>query len=458
MSLQSRLKVLVESLPEGVGRALSRTPFTLRLGPEYRRMRRSIVCAELQSSQDSAALFLRMRKLLERAFAEVEFYRDFYAARGFSLKDFRSLSDWERIPVVTKADMQAVALRSRCAPAARGMRINSGGTTGQPLEFLVDNRAFAREWAHMHYLWAARGYDPRQLKVTLRGKHFDTSQPLRYNAVHNEYVANSSRPMHEIVAAVLALPRTSVIRWIHGYPSLVSEFARYLAAHPAPVHARFRANLYGVLLGSEYPAPVYRSTIERELSTNIVSWYGHSEMAVLARETAAGVYESFPTYGYAEAVATEHGDAHRLVVTSLHNHVHPFIRYDTGDLIEPIATRGGSLSFRISEGRVGDFVVDRRGNRHALTSVIFGRHHEAFELLQHVQVRDDGGGCVTLLVTPRISGVSADEIFRRFDLQDLDIEWRLEVRKTPVRTAAGKIRLKVATDPSGAVSTEFGPN
>lgn len=446
MSLQSRLKVLVESLPESVGRALSHTPFALRLGPEYARMGRSIVCAQTHGTQHGAALFMRMRKLLEKAFGEIEFYREFYTARGFSPKDFRSLSDWERIPVVTKADMQAVPLRARCTPSGRGLRINSGGTTGQPLEFLVDNRAFAREWAHMHYMWAARGYDPRHLKVTLRGKHFETNRPLRYNAVHNEYVANSSCPMHEIVEAVLTLPRTSVIRWIHGYPSLVSEFAKHLASQPAAARARFRARLYGVLLGSEYPAPVYRSAIERELSTNVVSWYGHSEMAVLARETAVGVYESFPTYGYAEAVAAENGEAHRLVVTSLHNQVHPFIRYDTGDLVEPIATCGGALSFRISEGRVGDFITDRGGNRHALTSVIFGRHHDAFELLQHVQVRDDGAGRITLLVTPRDPGVSADEILGHFDLQDLDIEWRLEVLRTPVRTAAGKIRLKVAAD------------
>jgi len=164
---------------------------------------------------------------------------------------------------------------------------------------------------------------------------------------------------------------------------------------------------------------------------------------VLAGESALGVYESASTYGYAEAVPADDG-THRLVVTSLHNHVHPFIRYDTGDRIEPVGVEHGRLSFRISEGRVGDFITDRRGKRHSLTGVIFGRHHNGFELLRHLQVRDEGGGRVTLLATPRTKQITADEIWRGLDLQDLDIEWRLELLDEPVRSAAGKIRLKVS--------------
>jgi phenylacetate-CoA ligase len=184
--------------------------------------------------------------------------------------------------------------------------------------------------------------------------------------------------------------------------------------------------------------------IEQVLSSNVVSWYGHSEMSVLARETAVGVYASLPSYGYAEAVPIEDSSVYCLVCTSLHNRVHPFIRYDTGDLIEPISHLGGSLAFRISEGRVGDFVVDRHGNKHALTAIIFGRHHDAFEHLQHLQIRDEGQGRITLVVTPRDSTVEADTLIQGFDLNDLDIEWRLQIVDAPVRTQAGKIRLKIS--------------
>src|SRR5690606_25906035 len=107
----------------------------------------------------------------------------------------------------------------------KGMKVNTGGTSGQPLEFLLDNRAFAREWAHMHYIWKARGYNTRHLKLTFRGKHFDPGIPVRYNAVHNEYVVNANSKMSQIVDCILSMPKDSAIRWLHGYPSLIAEFA-----------------------------------------------------------------------------------------------------------------------------------------------------------------------------------------------------------------------------------------
>lgn len=168
-------------------------------------------------------------------------------------------------------------------------------------------------------------------------------------------------------------------------------------------------------------------------------------MAVLARETAREVYESMPTYGFAEAVRDVPGQACRLICTSFHNTAHPFIRYDTGDLIEPISQSGGSLAFRIVEGRLGDFILDRSGTKHSLTAIVFGRHHPAFDAIKHIQVRQDTIGKVTFLVTPLSDQEKAATIRARLDFDDLDLDWQVEILREPVRTKAGKIRLKVET-------------
>lgn len=444
MSVISLVKSRVENMPVGMGTLLACTPFTLRLGWGYARGARAIrIQEEGDRDQFEAEQFTQLRTLVRTAFDSIEFYRSHYQKAGFSPDHLQSWDDWQRIPIVTKADLQGVPLEARTARHRSGMKVNTGGTSGQPLAFYLDNQAFAREWAHMHYIWKARGYRQEHLKITFRGKHFSLQEPLRYNAVHNEYVVNANAPMMDVARAILSLPRTSPPRWLHGYPSLIAEFSHALETLQDLRVARFRTQLFGVLLGSEYPAPVYRSVIERVLSTNIVSWYGHSEMAMLARETSQGLYAALPTYGYAETVRVDESPARRLVCTSLHNHVHPFIRYDTGDLVESIFERRGSLLFRIAEGRIGDFVHDRSGRRHSLTAIIFGRHHVAFEMLRHVQVREEFQGCVTLVVTPRESGVDRAALLDGFDLEDLDIEWRLEVVEAPVRTQAGKIRLKI---------------
>jgi len=442
--LRSALKSRAESLPEALGRPLARVPFSLRLGYEYPLSSWRISKEEARGPHDQRErVFAKFRDLVRFANEHVEFYRQHYRSHGFNPSDLRDYDDICKIPVVTKANLQSCPLSARCAPGERGLVVNTGGTSGQPLEFMLDSRAFAREWAHMHHIWQGHGYRVSHLKLTFRGKHFSDGIVLRYNPVHNEYVVNASAAMADVVDAVVRLPRDRVIRWVHGYPSLVAEFAHAVSLLSASDLDGFSSRLFGVLLGSEYPAAVYRNAITSILSANVVSWYGHSEMSVLARETALGVYSSYPTYGLAEAVPDIDADGFRLVCTSLGNRLHPFIRYDTGDLIEPVSAVGASLSFRIKEGRVGDFVLDRNGQRLSLTAIIFGRHQPAFAMIRHVQVCDMGAGRIILMIVPKEGFFSPDCVLSGFDLGGLDADFEIELIDQPIRTRSGKICLKV---------------
>lgn len=178
-------------------------------------------------------------------------------------------------------------------------------------------------------------------------------------------------------------------------------------------------------------------------AANVLNWYGHSEMALLAGETAVGICQSMPIYGYAEAVPVASRSDHRLASTSLHNRVHPFTRYDTGDPVEPVARVGASLAFRIALGRIGDFVVDGSGARHALTAAIFGRHHGFFDEVQPLQVRQTVPGHMTLLVVPSAGKQNQAAVSAGFDFSALDLDWNLALIDAPIRSTGGKIRLKL---------------
>ena len=442
MILISNLKKIAENIPPSVGRPMSTIPYTVRLGLPYLQVSKSIKTNDI-SSQDqvSRRLFYHCVKIVKFAEANIEFYKNFYKAHGFNSEQLKKWDDWQRVPIVTKSDMQSLNLIERSAPNMTGFKINTGGTSGQPLEFYLDKYAFAREWAHMHYIWKSKGYKPTHLKLTFRGKHFNTKLPLRYNAVHNEYVVNSNCSMEDIVTAVIALDRKYIIRWVHGYPSLIAEFTHAFRKIASLDLIKFSSQIYGVLLGSEYPAPIYRNVIEKHISTNIISWYGHSEMAILARETSLGIYNTFPTYGHAEALPLSSGNGSRMICTSYNNKLHPFIRYDTGDIIDAIPSSGIGLTFSIRDGRVGDYIKDRQGKKHSLTAVIFGRHHTAFALIQHIQVRERSLGEVTLIVTPLDITICPTKILSGFDFTGLDIKWEIIIVKEPIRTLAGKIRL-----------------
>jgi phenylacetate-CoA ligase len=424
--------------------AVARMPMVFRVGAGYGSAARAIRAAERHDDRTAEALLLqRLQELLAHANTHVPFYREFYQARGYSPKTLRTLGDWEQVPVVTKQDLQSHPLAGRCCPGRPGVLSNTGGTSGAPLAFMIERHSAPTEWAHMHRVWSAHGYRISQLKLRIGGAYLQHAAPISYHPRHNEYIVNANSPMSEVVKAVLALPSDKRFRWVHGYPSLVAEFAQALAASKDAAAGRFVANLFGVLLGSEFAAPVYRVPIATLLSSNIVSWYGHSEMALLARETAEGLFQSLPTYGYAEAVSSIDGQSQRLVCTSLHNRVHPFIRYDTGDLISGVASGGGSLAFRIQEGRIGDFVVDRNGRRLSLTSIIFGRHHAAFDHALHLQVRQARPGHITLLVVPQTLPGDPAQLSAGFDFTGLDLGFDVQILDKPLRTVAGKLKLKV---------------
>jgi phenylacetate-CoA ligase len=431
------------SSAEAFSGPLTLLPDRFRIGRGYTAALRDIERFDAESlGQKVSATFERLKAIVRLAHDEIPFYRRFYEQRGFDPGQLRTLDDWNRVPIVTKQDFQTVPLEERCSRKLEGRVGNTGGTSGNPLVFKLPHNAVAVEWAHMHTLWKARGYRTSSLKLRIGGTYFEGNEAFRFHPRHNELIVNANSPMSEVVGHLLRQIERHRVRWIHGYPSLVAEFAHALAKAGDARQALFRGRLHGVLLGSEYPAPVYRDAISSALSDNVLSWYGHSEMALLAGETASGIYQSLPTYGYAEAVPTADGGSHRLVSSSLHNMVHPFIRYDTGDLIEPVAQTGAALAFRIKEGRVGDFVLDRAGRRLGLTSIIFGRHHTAFDTVQHLQVRQHSPGQMTILIVPQTDN-DLQSLKAGFDFSGLDLDWDLELIAAPIRSAGGKVKLKV---------------
>jgi phenylacetate-CoA ligase len=97
----------------------------------------------------------------------------------------------------------------------------------------------------------------------------------------------------------------------------------------------------------------------------------------------------------------------------------------------------------VTEGRIGDFVKDRRGTKHSLTAIIFGRHHASFSLLKHVQIRDDGDGQLTVMLTPRDPTMPLDRLVSGMDFRGIDADFHWQLLQEPIRTITGKLPLKI---------------
>ncbi len=418
------------------------------MGAMYsRRQREQEWFSQALSPEREQFVVKRVRELVEKAIVSVPFYRELYANARVVPSSIRSIADIVYLPVVTKARLADRPLEERSTVKFGRTLVNTGGSSGQTLAFYIQPSSIPNEWAHMHGIWAKLGYRPSELKLYFGGR-YNGEKVIWYDGLRHQYAANIYKPWKDVADSLRPLLTSRTFRYLHGYPSVLYDFACYCEQEAPDLVERMCKTIRGAFLASEFPQPVYRDKIESVFQIPSVSWYGHTERAVLAGELKEPfVYYPFQTYGYCESVPEEGTGRHKLVATSYCNEASPFIRYDTGDYIEPVEYEGEILkSFRIAEGREGDFVSDRTGKLIPLTSLIFGRHHSAFNQVRFVQIREDAPGRVTLLVTPKEGAAEIRNWRKSFDLDGVDIEFTFETLTTPVLSPAGKVVLKVQSD------------
>jgi len=440
------IKSVFQDIPRPIGFILAKLPYGIRpgIGRAYTQYQQRIESFDrMDIDQQQAFVLSRLRRLISEAM-KVPFYRSLYTSHGLVPEDIRTFSDIAQIPMVTKETLRETPLDGRSRKIDGCYMANTGGSSGSPLEFYITPGLIPIEWAHMHTIWGKLGYRQSMLKLSLSGRSLG-EQPVAYDGLRHQYSINVYKSFSVILPALREVVNKMNVCYLHGYPSALSEFAENCERYAPDVVERLKVSLRGAFLGSEYPAPKYREQIETVFDVPTISWYGHTERAVLAWEKYEKfVYHPFHTYGYCEVVPNEDTGGWKLVGTSYENFASPFIRYDTGDDVEPVEVREGLLiSFRIRFGRSGEFVLDCHGTRIPLTALIFGRHHRLFDLARFIQVRQAEAGHMTVIVTPRESlppGFACDELF---DSRGLDMTIRFEIVDSPILSSSGKVMLRV---------------
>ena len=479
MALKKTLKGLVERIPYPIGRIMALVPFGVRLGKGYAAAKaecRLFDCSEISadrrslyeakslercsigqlSERQEGYAVEHFRKVFEYAREKFPCYRELYAKAGVLDLKIESVTDIQKVPIVDKR-----WTREHFAEFKGAYRLNTGGSSGEPTAFWMDKECWAREWAHMHTIWEKLGYKYTDLKLAIRGKNLG-KRPFAYNPVHNEYIINTYLAVKDYADDLKRLFQKRKPKWFHGYPSSIYQFILECeSAFGEDGTRQLFKGVIGLLLSSEYPHPYIVQKFE-SYGLKWISWYGHSEMAVLAYGTIEHhssdfasqsdlrsvdisndpnnqtiLYHPFVTYGLTEIV-----NGH-LIGTSYHNFDMPLIRYDTGDLVEKVEIKGGGFGFRIKEGRSGDFVEDKNGKKIPLTALIFGRHHKAFDIADHVQIRQQIPGKATLIVSGSKEVLAGKAMADLFDLTNVAIDFDMEIVDKPIRTAAGKLKLKV---------------
>lgn len=427
-------------LPIWLGTILAKIPFGLRpvVGRVY--IKRSKEIRAFPTEQKREIIFNQVYSIVKYAIAQIPFYREFYAAEGFTLDMLNSFDDIKRIPIIDKSILSKYSIEERSNLSLHKFLVNTGGSTGNTLNLYVQPDAIGHEWAHIHNAWSHFGYKNDMLRIMFVGRN-KVMNVVDYDFARHALVVDIYKPFPDIALALKKYLVRYPAYFLHGYPSVIADFANYCQQEDPQLLSLLKKNLKAAFLSSEYPYAKYRDVIEFTFNIKTQSFYGHTERCIMAYENECPYqFIPFQTYGYTEAI--ERGDGHyNLVGTSYYNFATPLIRYNTNDIIDnPIKEDGVLTQFEIYEGREGQYIISKSGQKISLTALIMGRHHDLLDYVNHIQVSQIKDGLVAVLYVTKDSVMQLDAL-SLFDSSNVDVDFLFYKIDKPIRTVSGKINL-----------------
>jgi phenylacetate-CoA ligase len=316
----------------------------------------------------------RLIALVRHAGRNVPFYRRLYQDAGIDLSAFRGVEDIEKLPIVSRQQMQECPLEDRVAlgrqPDALVVRATSG-SSGMPLRILRTKsedlllQAVRLRARHSHGL---RPWERTARLDLIKRVKTGGAQPL--TAVAGRRGLFPFRQFDAFgdagtLAGAIATYRPALLV---GQPSFLE---RLCTQAETSALAQVRPKLVGT--GGETLLPATRTLIENTFQAPVVDYYGSHEFNLIGWQREPGAsYDIARLITAAEVVAEgaperpagpgEHGE---LVGTALCSWASPFIRYRLGDEVTVHRldeATGLCASIRNVRGRVTDYFVGRAGD------------------------------------------------------------------------------------------------
>lgn len=428
-------------IPINVGLMIAKIPYSSRpgLGKLYKQQQHAIQTYQsLSEESQENYIYQQFIKIFTHAFNNVKFYNDLYNEHNLTPEDIQDFDDIQKVPIVQKSDLMKYSIEDRSFPVPNRLMVNTGGSSGKPFSFYMDPNRYGNEWAHVHDMWHKLGFHPSDLKMSFDGRAKKNNE-IVYDFARNSLLYDIYAEAKTLRSQLLKIIKKHPIKYLHGYPSAIYEFAIY-CEQDKQLLTLLREHLRAVFLSSEFPSPHYRKKIEEVFQIPTQSFYGHTETCILAVEDENFIYKPYQTYGFAEAINIE--GQHHLIGTSYFNYASPLIRYDTSDLIKPVNNTKILEKFSIKEGRSGEFIIDKNYKNIPLTGLIYGRHHELFNNCQHIQVYQEMPGKATIYyVTSK--DILELEASKLFDSKSVEIDFNFKKIDKPFLTSSGKANLLI---------------
>ncbi len=280
----------------------------------------------------AAYQYKRLHHILHVAWASNSYYHQRFTQCGFTPRDFRSISDLQSLPILTKDDVRNSLVRSFTDGFSSQNTVHkrTGGSTGTPLHVYYDRRAASAKKAAVerHNSWAGHRIGDR-----IAGIWGDTSTrlPLRTrirNAVTvHAFFLDTLRFDPPAIDAFIARIRALRPPTLIGHAHSVYRLAEYVQQKGMD-NLRFHTVITTAMVLSDHE----RAVIEAVFQSPVFDRYGCEELSIIASECEAhdGMH-IFAEGLYVEVLSDSESSPGKLVITDLFNTAMPLIRYVIGD-------------------------------------------------------------------------------------------------------------------------------
>lgn len=298
----------------------------------------------------------QLRKLIVYAATEVPFYRDWIQTHDLN-PDTATLNNF---PIISKSIMRQEGIERFTAehfPVKKRISSRSSGSTGEPFSMYESKLSNSINTAAKLRTWYQAGYrlGDRYMKIANGARHgkFKKLQDKINNCLYIPFYSISD----DVLKAILDKIEHSHPTIIRSYPIPLYLLAQYRNSHSgytfSPRHI--------MTTGSTLPTS-YRAEIEKAFGCDIIDSYSCEGTANCYETPAHDGYHVTQYYGIIEVLDDNNNPVAdgigRVVSTDLWNLAHPFIRYDTQDLVE---VRDGKIQ-RIM-GRECESYINTNGQR-----------------------------------------------------------------------------------------------
>ncbi|WP_188461572.1 phenylacetate--CoA ligase family protein [Bizionia arctica] len=284
--------------------------------------------------------------------------------------------DWNSIPVMTKNDLQQ-PLNDRFSEGynQKNVYVNkTSGSSGNPFVFAKDKFCHALTWAIIKNRFGWYGLDFNSSKqARFYGIPLDKKGYFKErfkDALSKRYRFSVFDLSDEAFHNYTRIFESKEFDYINGYTSSIVQFAKYLERQN--LHLKnICPTLKACVVTSEMLFENDKALMETQFGVPVINEYGASELDIIAFQNPKKEWQVTSETLCVEILDENnnilpYGEEGRIVITSLYNKAHPFIRYDIGDI--GILSKQSTLKKPILEkliGRTNDMAILPSGKKAA---------------------------------------------------------------------------------------------